>query len=82
MLAQEIKFWKSDAVVVQSPRAWGKLQEYGQNIDISQIEKAWLNPSLQKENFTVGDFNKPLEYADNMFDAVYAIQPMTYVTDC
>jgi sterol 24-C-methyltransferase len=54
---------------------------YGMNIDKSQIEKAWRNPSLQRENFTVGDFNVPLEYADNMFDAVYAIQPMTYVTD-
>jgi len=54
---------------------------YGMNIDKSQIEKAWRNPSLQRENFTVGDFNVPLEYDDNMFDAVYAIQPMTYVTD-
>ena len=54
---------------------------YGQNIDKSQIEKAWENPSLRKENFTVGDFNVPLKYDDNMFDAVYAIQPMTYVTD-
>jgi len=54
---------------------------YGQNIDKSQIEKAWLNPKLRKENFTVGDFNVPLPYDDNMFDAVYAIQPMTYVSD-
>ncbi len=54
---------------------------YGQNIDKSQIEKAWLNPKLQKENFTVGDFNVPLPYEDHMFDAVYAIQPMTYVSD-
>jgi len=54
---------------------------YGQNIEKSQVEKAWLNPLLHKENFTVGDFNVPLPYDDNMFDAVYAIQPMTYVTD-
>jgi len=54
---------------------------YGMNIDPSQIEKAWLNPKLMKENFTVGDFNVPLEYEDNTFDAVYAIQPMTYVSD-
>ena len=54
---------------------------YGQNIDKSQIEKAWLNPALKNENFTVGDFNVPLPYDDNMFDAVYAIQPMTYVSD-
>ena len=32
-------------------------------------------------NFTVGDFNKALEFDDASFDAVYAIQPMTYVTD-
>ena len=54
---------------------------YGQNIDKSQIEKAWLNPKLKKENFTVGDFNLPLPYEDNSLDAVYAIQPMTYVSD-
>jgi len=54
---------------------------YGQNIDKSQIEKSWLNPKLQKENFIVGDFNVPLPYEDNTFDAVYAIQPMTYVSD-
>jgi sterol 24-C-methyltransferase len=54
---------------------------YGQNIDKSQIEKSWLNPKLKKENFTVGDFNVPLPYEDNTFDAVYAIQPMTYVSD-
>jgi sterol 24-C-methyltransferase len=54
---------------------------FGQNIDASQIEKSWLNPKLQKENFTVGDFNVPLPYEDNSFDAVYAIQPMTYVSN-
>jgi len=54
---------------------------YGMNIDKSQIEKSWRNPALKKENFTVGDFNVPLEYEDNTFDAVYAIQPMTYVSD-
>jgi sterol 24-C-methyltransferase len=54
---------------------------YGINIDRSQIEKAWTNPALEKANFTVGDFNAPFEFADNTFDGVYAIQPMTYVTD-
>ncbi len=54
---------------------------YGMNIDKSQIEKSWLNPKLKKENFQVGDFNVPLPYEDNTFDAVYAIQPMTYVSD-
>ena len=54
---------------------------YGQNLDRSQIERAWRNPKLKKENFTVGDFNVRLPYEDNTFDAVYAIQPMTYVSD-
>ncbi|MBW2274797.1 MAG: class I SAM-dependent methyltransferase, partial [Deltaproteobacteria bacterium] len=54
---------------------------YGINIDKSQIEKSWLNPALKKENFTVGDFNVPLPFEDNTFDAVYAIQPMTYVSN-
>ena len=54
---------------------------YGINLDRSQIEKAWRNPNLPKSNFAVGDFNKALEYDDESFDAVYAIQPMTYVSD-
>jgi sterol 24-C-methyltransferase len=54
---------------------------YGINLDGSQIEKAWRNPNLPKSNFAVGDFNKALEYDDESFDAVYAIQPMTYVSD-
>lgn len=54
---------------------------YGVNLDRSQIEKAWRNPTLPRDNFSVGDFNKALEYDDASFDAVYAIQPMTYVSD-
>jgi sterol 24-C-methyltransferase len=54
---------------------------YGVNLDRSQIEKAWRNPNLPKTNFTVGDFNKALTFDDASFDAVYAIQPMTYVSD-
>ena len=54
---------------------------YGVNLDRSQIEKAWRNPNLPRANFTVGDFNKALEFDDASFDAVYAIQPMTYVSD-
>lgn len=54
---------------------------FGVNIDASQIEKAWLNPALKKENFTVGDFNKKFPFEDNTFDAIYAIQPMTYISD-
>ncbi|MDG2428408.1 MAG: class I SAM-dependent methyltransferase [Acidimicrobiales bacterium] len=54
---------------------------YGINLDGSQIEKAWKNSNLSRSNFTIGDFNKPLEFGDGAFDAVYAIQPMTYVSD-
>ena len=54
---------------------------YGVNLDRSQIEKAWRNPNLPRNNFAVGDFNKALEFDDASFDAVYAIQPMTYVSD-
>ena len=54
---------------------------YGINLDRSQIEKAWRNPNLPRPNFRTGDFNKALEFDDESFDAVYAIQPMTYVSD-
>jgi sterol 24-C-methyltransferase len=54
---------------------------YGMNLDKSQIEKSWKNPNLATPNFTVGDFNKPLEFEDDFFDAIYAIQPLTYVSD-
>ncbi len=54
---------------------------YGVNLDRSQIEKAWRNPNLPSDNFSVGDFNKAFEFDDESFDAVYAIQPMTYVSD-
>ncbi len=54
---------------------------YGINLDRSQIEKAWRNPNLPRANFFVGDFNKALEFDDGSFDAVYAVQPMTYVSD-
>lgn len=54
---------------------------FGVNLDRSQIEKAWRNPNLPKDNFSVGDFNKVLEFDDASMDAVYAIQPMTYVSD-
>ena len=53
----------------------------GVNLDRSQIEKAWRNPNLPDHNFAVGDFNKALEFDDASMDAVYAIQPMTYVSD-
>jgi sterol 24-C-methyltransferase len=54
---------------------------YGINLDKSQIDKAWRNPNLPRSNFAVGDFNKALEFDDGSFDAVYAVQPLTYLTD-
>ena len=54
---------------------------YGLNLDRSQIEKAWKNPNLPRDQFTVGDLNKVLEFDDESFDAIYAIQPMTYISD-
>jgi sterol 24-C-methyltransferase len=54
---------------------------YGINIEKSQIEKAWENPDRSRLHFTVGDFNEPFAFGDNMFDAVYAVQPLTYATD-
>jgi sterol 24-C-methyltransferase len=54
---------------------------YGINLDRSQIEKAWRNPNLPRDQFTVGDLNMVLEFDDESFDAIYAIQPMTYISD-
>ncbi len=54
---------------------------YGLNLDRSQIEKAWRNPNLPRDHFTVGDLNMVLEFDDESFDAIYAIQPMTYISD-
>ncbi len=58
---------------------------HGINIEKTQIEKARKNTSLSKDgsrlHFTVADFNKPLDFADDMFDAVYDVQALTYATD-
>jgi sterol 24-C-methyltransferase len=54
---------------------------YGINIEKSQIEKAWENEDRARLNFAVGDFNNPLRFGDNMFDAVYNVQALTYATD-
>ncbi len=54
---------------------------FGVNIDKSQIQKAHRNRNLVRDNFSVADFNQPLPFPDQTFDAVYAIQPMTYVSD-
>ncbi len=54
---------------------------HGINIDESQIEKAWKTLNGSGLHFKVGDFNKPLDFGDNMFDAVYNVQALTYATD-
>jgi sterol 24-C-methyltransferase len=54
---------------------------YGVNIEPSQIEKAWENPNRSQLHFSVGDFNEPLAFGDEMFDAVYNVQALTYATD-
>jgi sterol 24-C-methyltransferase len=54
---------------------------HGINLDASQIDKAHRNPNLTPANFRVGDFNVELPYDDESFDAVYAIQPLTYLQD-
>ncbi len=54
---------------------------HGINLDASQIDKAHRNPNLPAVNFRVGDFNVVLPYEDESFDAVYAIQPLTYIRD-
>jgi len=54
---------------------------YGINIEKSQIEKAWENANRSQLHFSIGDFNKPLDFGDNMFDAVYNVQALTYATD-
>lgn len=57
----------------------------GINIERTQIEKARKNASSSKNrsrlHFTVADFNQPLDFADEMFDAVYNVQALTYATD-
>jgi len=90
MVANDLKLGKGDKVL-DLGCGCGAIAEhiaeltgatpYGINLDESQIDKAWRNPNLPRSNFAVGDFNKALEFDDGAFDAVYAIQPMTYVTD-
>ena len=54
---------------------------YGINIDESQIEKARNNLDQARLRFAFGDFNKPLDFGNNTFDAVYNVQALTYATD-
>ncbi len=90
IVASDLKLGKGDKVldlgcgcgaIAEHIATLTEATPYGINLDKSQIDKAWENPNLPRSNFTVGDFNQPLEFADGTFDAVYAIQPLTYITD-
>tara|TARA_B110000444_G_scaffold254278_1_gene286506 strand:- start:3196 stop:3999 length:804 start_codon:yes stop_codon:yes gene_type:complete len=54
---------------------------YGININKKHIEDA-INFSKKEKNdktfFKYGDFNEPIEFEDNFFDAIYVVQPLTY----
>lgn len=54
---------------------------HGINLDESQIKKAWENPNRAQLHFGVGDFNEPLPFGNEMFDAAYDVQALTYATD-
>ena len=56
---------------------------YGINLEESQIVKAkqFSNDKDDKCCFSIGDFNAPLKFGDNMFDGAYAIQPLTYMSE-
>ncbi|MCA9773307.1 MAG: class I SAM-dependent methyltransferase, partial [Myxococcales bacterium] len=54
---------------------------HGINLDKSQIDKGRANPDWSGLRLTVGDFNKPLDFGDGTFDAVYNVQALTYAVD-
>ena len=54
---------------------------YGINIEPSAIKKAREYPDRSRLHFDVGDFNEPLRFDDNTFDAAYNVQALTYATD-
>ncbi len=54
---------------------------HGVNLDASQIRKAWENPNKGQLHFQVADFNQPLPFGNEMFDAAYNVQALTYATD-
>jgi sterol 24-C-methyltransferase len=52
---------------------------HGINIDPVQIKLAKkYHDKSQNLHFHIADFNEPLPFPDEMFDAVYSIQPLTY----
>ncbi len=53
----------------------------GINIEPSAIEKSKRTTDPSRVQCQLGDFNEPLAFEDNTFDAVYNIQALTYATD-
>ena len=53
----------------------------GINIEPSAIDKAARTTDPQQVACQLGDFNEPLAFADDSFDAVYNVQALTYATD-
>jgi sterol 24-C-methyltransferase len=72
-------------VAAHVSQASGGASVCGINIDRTQIERAeeWAkaNEFLSKRlSFKLGNFNDPLPYPDQAFDAMYQIQVLTYAT--
>ncbi len=53
----------------------------GINIEPSAIEKAARTTDPSRVQCQLGDFNEPLAFEDDSFDAVYNVQALTYATD-
>ena len=80
-----------DSVVLELGCGVGKIAEhiqtcsgatvYGLNIDPIQIHVANRRRVCKKLKLQVGNFNERLPFDDETFDAVYAVQPLTYVHD-
>ena len=58
---------------------------FGINIDRSQVENAISNAKNkgleERLSFQIRNFNDPLPFEDNFFDAIYEIQVLTYAKD-
>jgi len=71
-------------VLTHVATATGAAQLRGLNIDAVQLGIANARKELHGLNqiqFSLGDFNDPLPYPDNYFDALYQIQVITYAKD-
>lgn len=59
----------------------GGVHVTGINIEPSAIEKAERTTDPALVHCQLGDFNEPLAFDDESFDAVYNVQALTYATD-